>query len=62
MFKYINKIFKLRLLALIMVKCSLCNKNIEELFLKKIKGTYIKKKPVCSDCQKKLKKEFKGRA
>lgn len=34
------------------MKCSKCNKNIEETFLGKIKGTYEKKKPICSDCQK----------
>jgi len=40
-----------------MAKCEVCGKKIEETFLKKIKGTYFKKKPVCSDCQKKYKKE-----
>ena len=36
------------------MKCSKCGKKIETTFLKKIKGTYIKKKPVCRDCQIKL--------
>jgi hypothetical protein len=35
------------------MKCSICNKEIEQTFLGKIKGTYIKGKPVCSECQKK---------
>ena len=35
------------------MKCSKCNEKIEETFLGKIKGTYEKKKPVCSKCQKK---------
>jgi len=33
-------------------KCSICGKKIEEIFLGKIKGTYIKGKAVCSECQK----------
>ncbi len=37
------------------MKCSICNNKIEELFLGKIKGTYIGKKPVCDNCQKTLK-------
>lgn len=37
------------------MKCSVCNEKIEETFLGKIRGTYIVKKPVCSDCQKRLK-------
>ena len=37
-----------------MVKCSICKKKIEETFLNKIKGTYVKKKPVCNECQKTL--------
>ena len=40
-----------------MVKCTVCGKKIEETFLKKIKGTYIKKKSVCSDCQSKYRKK-----
>jgi hypothetical protein len=39
-----------------MVKCDICQEKIEETFLGKIKGTYIKKKgklkAVCSKCQK----------
>lgn len=39
------------------MKCELCKKQIEELFLKKIKGTYIKdskgkKHLICFECQK----------
>ncbi len=36
-----------------MLKCSICNNKIEELFLKKIKGTFINKKAICNNCQKK---------
>lgn len=36
-----------------MVKCEICRNKIEENFLEKIKGTYIKKKAVCAECQKK---------
>lgn len=35
------------------MKCSKCGKKVETTFLDKIKGTYVKKKPVCSDCQRK---------
>ena len=34
-------------------KCKICGNKIEVTFLGKIKGTYIKKKAVCQDCQKK---------
>ena len=37
-----------------MVKCSVCRERIEETFLNKIKGTYIDKKPICNNCQKKI--------
>jgi len=40
-----------------MTKCDICGNKIETTFLGKIKGTYMKKKMVCSDCQKKYKKE-----
>ncbi len=41
------------------MKCEICNKMINEIFLKKIVGTYIKDKKgkkhlVCNECQKKL--------
>lgn len=45
------------------MKCSICSKPIEETFLKKIIGTYIKKQgsskkyPVCQECQKKFSKK-----
>jgi DNA polymerase II large subunit len=39
------------------MKCAICNGKIEKTFLGKIKGTYIKKKLVCSDCQRKYNKE-----
>ncbi|HIH15583.1 MAG: hypothetical protein QT08_C0015G0028 [archaeon GW2011_AR17] len=35
-------------------KCTLCKEKIEETFLGKIRGTVIKKKMVCSSCQKKF--------
>ena len=35
------------------MKCAICSNKIETTFLNKIVGTYINKKPVCSDCQKK---------
>ena len=38
-----------------MIKCAICNNEIEELFLGKIKGTLIKGKKVCSNCQSKYK-------
>jgi len=42
------------------MKCSICSKKIEETFLKKIVGSYVKKKgsskkhAVCFECQKKF--------
>lgn len=41
------------------MNCATCNKRIEETFLRKIIGTYIKdkkgkKRPVCQTCQKNL--------
>jgi len=39
------------------MKCSICNEKIETTFLEKIEGTYIKKKPICSACQRKYSKE-----
>jgi len=35
------------------MKCSKCKKEIEEIFLGKIKGTYVGGSLVCSECQKK---------
>jgi len=35
-------------------KCAICKNKIEVTFLGKIMGTYIKKKIVCSTCQKKF--------
>ena len=40
-----------------MAKCSICKEKVEETFLGKIKGTYFKKKIICSKCQKKDKKK-----
>ncbi len=41
-----------------MVKCENCNEKVEELFLGKISGTYLRKgkklKAFCSNCQRKL--------
>jgi len=36
-----------------MTKCSICKEKIETTFLNKLIGTYIKGKPVCSQCQRK---------
>lgn len=42
------------------MRCRICRKAVEETFLKKILGTYIKdkkskKQVICKGCQKKLK-------
>ena len=38
------------------MKCAICGKKVEETFLKKIRGTYVKvkgkQKAVCPECQK----------
>ncbi|MDP4012179.1 MAG: hypothetical protein Q8R00_01060 [Candidatus Nanoarchaeia archaeon] len=34
------------------MKCAVCGEKIEEIFLNKILGTYVKKKAVCINCQK----------
>ena len=34
------------------MKCSKCKSEIEEIFLGKIKGTYVKGNLICSECQK----------
>ena len=44
------------------MKCDICGKKVQELFLGKPVGTYVynskgKKKLVCGDCQKKFRKE-----
>ncbi len=39
------------------MKCGECKEKIEETFLGKIKGTYINKVPVCSECQRNLLKK-----
>lgn len=40
-----------------MAKCNTCNTKVEQIFLGKIMGTYIREgkklKTVCSDCQRK---------
>lgn len=38
-----------------LMKCSLCGNKVDTGILDKIKGTYVKKKVICSDCQKKFK-------
>ncbi len=47
------------LLGVVMVKCEVCRKKIQENFLKKLLGTYIKdekgkRHAVCFECQKAL--------
>ena len=44
------------------MKCDICGNKIQETFLKKILGTYVKnsknkKKVVCPECQSKMSKE-----
>lgn len=45
------------------MKCDICKKEIEETFLKKLKGSYVKiggkLKKVCRECQSKYKDEVK---
>ncbi|MCX6711767.1 MAG: hypothetical protein NT139_01880 [Candidatus Woesearchaeota archaeon] len=41
------------------IKCAICGEKIETTFLEKIKGTYIKKKTICSNCQRKYKDKLK---
>ena len=49
------------------MKCESCGKKIEETFLSKFKGTYVKVKEnkknklitICNECQKKLGKDLK---
>jgi hypothetical protein len=41
------------------MKCEICKKTIEEIFLKKLVGAYVKDKKgkkhtICNECQKKL--------
>lgn len=40
-------------------KCSLCGEKVEETFLGKIKGTYVKGKIVCNKCQVEIKDSVK---
>ena len=40
------------------MKCSICGEKIETGILDKIKGAYVKKKLVCSNCQRKFKDEI----
>jgi hypothetical protein len=42
-----------------MPKCSVCQNKVEETFLGKIRGTFVKKEVVCSSCQSKQSKESK---
>lgn len=46
------------------MKCEICKKAIQDLFLSKFKGTYVKDKKgklhsVCFECQKKLRTKEK---
>ncbi len=40
-------------------KCKICGSKVEKTFLDKIKGTYVKKSIVCSECQRKYKDKLK---
>tara|TARA_Y100000310_G_scaffold203527_1_gene203761 strand:- start:3053 stop:3193 length:141 start_codon:yes stop_codon:yes gene_type:complete len=42
-------------------KCALCKEKVEETFLGKIRGTFVKKKVVCSNCQKAHGKDLKDK-
>jgi len=46
------------MLSIFMVKCEVCKEKVEETFLGKINGTFLrngkKLRAVCSNCQKKL--------
>ena len=39
-------------------KCTLCKEKIEQTFLGKIRGTFVKNKAVCSSCQNKHGKDL----
>jgi len=39
------------------MKCSICGNKIETTFLGKIIGTYVGKKAVCPECQKRFPKK-----
>ena len=41
------------------IKCELCKEKVETTLLGKIKGTYVKKKVVCSKCQQKYGNKLK---
>jgi hypothetical protein len=41
------------------IKCAICNEKIESTFFEKFIGTYVKKKTICSDCQRKYKDKLK---
>tara|TARA_Y100000310_G_scaffold275528_2_gene292109 strand:+ start:2602 stop:2745 length:144 start_codon:yes stop_codon:yes gene_type:complete len=34
-------------------KCAICKRKVEVTFLNKIRGTFVGKKAVCSECQSK---------
>lgn len=40
-------------------KCAICKNKIEKTFLGKIQGTYMGKKTVCNNCQRKYKDNLK---
>ena len=52
---YINGITILPSMA---TKCFICKEKIETTFLGKIRGTFVKKKPICSVCQSRHKNEL----
>lgn len=45
------------------IKCAICNKKIEKIYLDKIDGTYVgsgkNKKAVCRECQRKHQDKLK---
>jgi hypothetical protein len=42
-------------------KCAICKRKVEQTFLNKIRGTFIGKKAVCSECQSKHGKDLKNK-
>ena len=58
---FLIKIFISDYFTLFIMKCDICNNKIEETFLEKIKGIYIKVnsklKYVCDSCQRKYSME-----
>jgi hypothetical protein len=61
--KKVLEIFLKRGVLVLIMKCDICKGEVEETFLHKLKGCYVKvdgkQKAVCSNCQRKYKDEVK---